>query len=288
MLQESLLSTLRCPDCLGEAVRAEGADRFRCEACGRVLAVRDGILCARPQALEATARVNLDFYDKMAVAGRAHLDTRSLSRNHQTKWQTLDRALQLGNRDQPHTVLELGTGAGAHAAQVVDLGHTYVGLDISAHYLRRSTRTYPALAAATLVEADATRIPFKDNVFERVFCVSSLHHLSEPMNGVRELVRVLAQGGRFCFLEPRCWHPGHLIGYLRNPRVERGTFKAGAAHMIRALAEAGVAEVQVSWCVFTPNGPAVLRPLYDWIDAVCSRMAPLRGFAVMACVSGQK
>lgn len=49
-------------------------------------------------------------------------------------------------------------------------------------------------------EADA--LPFKSNSFDRAFVSFSLHHFHNPANVVKEVLRVLKNGGRFVVLDP--------------------------------------------------------------------------------------
>lgn len=44
-------------------------------------------------------------------------------------------------------------------------------------------------------KADATNMPFEDNVFEAVFCFHSLHHMDRPDVAIREMFRVCRPGG---------------------------------------------------------------------------------------------
>jgi len=288
-----VLSRLRCPDCLHEGMESSGpacgeTEQFSCPKCGRALVLQDGILRALPHSVRSSTEQNVRFYDEMAGIESPHLDQRAHTRNHRAKWKAIVKGLSLDAERVSRTVLELGTGAGAHGAQVAAGGHAYVGVDASAAYLHRAAQNYPSLASMLLVEAEASRIPFVDGSFDGVFCVGTLHHLEEPLEGVRELYRVLSPGGRFCFVEPVRFHPAHFIGYLQNPRVECGTLKTSARRIACWLREQGVGRVEISRTVFTPNKPAALSHVFDVLDSVCVRYRALQWLSVMFCVYGQK
>lgn len=58
------------------------------------------------------------------------------------------------------------------------------------------------------VAADAERLPFGDGVFERIECDAVLEHVRRPEQVMRELIRVLANGGYLHLVTPFC-HPFH-------------------------------------------------------------------------------
>lgn len=287
MLLEELASHLRCPDCLSENVAAARGS-FTCTDCGRVMAVRDGVIYALPAALDAESSANLSHYEEMAQRESSHLDQRSLTRNHRIKIEMVLNTLRLRDAGKACTVLELGMGSGSHGAAVADCGHEYIGVDIAPSALRRAAEKHPSLASATLVAGDATRLPIKNDQFDRAFCVGTLHHLPEPLDGLREVIRSLARGGRFCVLEPKRFYPAHFVGYVRNPQVEIGTLKVSGRRFARCLRELGVSEFGFAYCVYTPNRPAVLLPLYDVIDKICESTHALHWLSVMCCVHGTK
>jgi SAM-dependent methyltransferase len=90
-------------------------------------------------------------------------------------------------------VLDVGCGEGALAAAVEHLGGQakplVVGLDASATML--------SAAPPPVVRADATAIPFQDNIFDAVVAVNVLDHLSDPLPALRAAHRVLQPGGVF-------------------------------------------------------------------------------------------
>ncbi|MGP4023699.1 class I SAM-dependent methyltransferase [Actinomadura sp. 3N407] len=85
-------------------------------------------------------------------------------------------------------VLDIGCGEGALSDA---LPHPppfrLVGLDASAILLR----AHPG----PRVQADATRLPFRDGTFDAAVAVNMLYHLDDPRPALREARRVLAPGG---------------------------------------------------------------------------------------------
>jgi SAM-dependent methyltransferase len=58
------------------------------------------------------------------------------------------------------------------------------------------------------VAADAERLPFPDDVFQRVECDAVLEHVRDPVKVMSEIHRVLAPGGFVHLVTPFC-HPFH-------------------------------------------------------------------------------
>lgn len=293
-LEEIIRARLKCPVCPCQALPkqepgADGVSVRRCPGCGfRMTVSPDGLLTALPPHLAETARENAEFYDAMARGGGGRLADRSRSRNHLQKCGAVLRHLGLSAGGPEKTVLEFGIGLGSHAAAVAETGAAYAGLDISPGLLEHVQRSRRELRGALFAAADATALPFQEASFDAVFGVAVLHHLAEPLDGVRELLRVLKPGGRFCFLEPKRFYPVHFHGYLRNPKVEVGTMKTTRGRILRCLRMMNVAEAEADPLIYTPNRPAALAPLYDRLDTLLGHL-PFGGlFSVMFCVHGVK
>jgi SAM-dependent methyltransferase len=58
------------------------------------------------------------------------------------------------------------------------------------------------------VQADAERLPFPADLFQRVECDAVLEHVRSPSNVMAEMTRVLAPGGYLHLVTPFC-HPFH-------------------------------------------------------------------------------
>ncbi|HYO89059.1 MAG TPA: class I SAM-dependent methyltransferase [Candidatus Limnocylindrales bacterium] len=89
------------------------------------------------------------------------------------------------------TVLDVGTGSGFYYkrvhAEAPDM--RFVGLDSSLGMLMN----HPA--APTLAQADATRLPFADGVFDVVMANHMLYHVADMDTAIAEMKRVLKPAG---------------------------------------------------------------------------------------------
>ncbi|MBX7192490.1 MAG: methyltransferase domain-containing protein [Sandaracinaceae bacterium] len=91
-------------------------------------------------------------------------------------------------------VLDVGTGVGAMAAELVRLcpGIVLTGVDVSRAQIERARALHPV---ATYVQADARALPFDDASFDRVHMSWVLEHVVEPLPILREIRRVLRREG---------------------------------------------------------------------------------------------
>jgi ubiquinone/menaquinone biosynthesis C-methylase UbiE len=91
-------------------------------------------------------------------------------------------------------VLEVGCGTGYWLTQLASPSRRMVGLDASAEMLHQASLRGLQL---NLVHAVAEQLPLASATFDRIFCVNSLHHFSDPYAFVASVRRILRPGGTF-------------------------------------------------------------------------------------------
>jgi SAM-dependent methyltransferase len=100
-------------------------------------------------------------------------------------------------------ILDVGCGTGIHSFPLADQ-YTIIGLDISKKAVGRATedaRRHGLMAATTFFVGDATLLPFKDGAFDYAQTVGSLHHLPDPRQRVRDILRILVARGIYFGVE---------------------------------------------------------------------------------------
>lgn len=122
------------------------------------------------------------------------------------------------------SVLDVATGTGLVAEQLLRRGFTVTGLDQSPDMLQEAHRRFAG--QVTLVEAAAEELPFPDASFDHLTFTYLLRYVDDPAATVRELVRVVRPGGTVASLEfcvPRgVWHPlWHLYVGVGLPAAGR-------------------------------------------------------------------
>ncbi len=107
--------------------------------------------------------------------------------------------LEAAGATRESRLLELGVGTGRIALPIVRAGYRYTGVDISQammERLRAALDTMPgARERVTLVEGDATALPFDAGSFDVVITVHVYHLVSDRARVAGESARVLARPG---------------------------------------------------------------------------------------------
>jgi SAM-dependent methyltransferase len=161
-------------------------------------------------------------------------------------------------------LLDLGCGFGRHAYEALRRGGHVVACDLSTTELVEVRGLMGAMAEvgeappdglAACVTADATRLPYPDNAFDRIIASEVMEHIGDDEGTLAELHRVLAPGGTLAVTVPAwlperiCWalsdeyHApfvagGHVRiyteGELRRKMLGAG-LEPGGAHLAHAL-----------------------------------------------------
>jgi SAM-dependent methyltransferase len=125
-------------------------------------------------------------------------------------------------------ILDVGCGAGWLSrilAQRVSEGRV-VGMDISDEMIHRARRASVDFTNLVFVVGEVNEIPWEANFFNKSISVESSYYWPDPARGIREIFRVLAEGGS-------AWI---LINYYRdNPHCHQwGQKLAVPTHLLSA------------------------------------------------------
>lgn len=115
-------------------------------------------------------------------------------------WSTAAAAPLLGRLagPGPGRCLDLGCGTGVHLAGLAAAGWSVVGIDASADQLRLARQR--SRRVATLVQGDATRLPFPASSFALVVSAFTHTDVDDFAALAAEAGRVLAPDGRFVYV----------------------------------------------------------------------------------------
>lgn len=117
--------------------------------------------------------------------------------SRQIEWPWALHCLQL----QPHhTVLDIGGGWSVLKYAMANRCRHVQSLDIDQDSIEKAQFTINKLSMSHKIHqtlGDALALPFGDESFDRVTCISVLEHIPDKqhLNGVREAIRVLKPGG---------------------------------------------------------------------------------------------
>jgi SAM-dependent methyltransferase len=101
---------------------------------------------------------------------------------------------ELRGRDR---VLELGTGTGAIGLRLHEAGFRMTAIDLSMPMLRRLLERSGGATVFPLVQADATRMPFRGTAFDAAIARWVFHLIPNWSDALAEVARVVRPGGIF-------------------------------------------------------------------------------------------
>jgi SAM-dependent methyltransferase len=113
--------------------------------------------------------------------------------------------------------LDVGTGAGTLARALAPLVREVVAVDLVPELLDAARSAAPS--NVSVVEADATKLPFGYGEFDLACSRRTIHHLARPELAIAELARVTRPGGRV-FVDDQI-APADPLAALELDRFER-------------------------------------------------------------------
>ena len=132
--------------------------------------------------MNQTPRLN---YDEIAPAYNQRYDSSPVP-------ERVKALLGLVNQIKAQRILEVGCGTGFWLDQLASRAKTTCGLDYSLGMLKQAKGR---LAPLRLSQGDATRLPYRNNAFDLIYCVDAFHHFGDQWAFIAESFRVLRPGG---------------------------------------------------------------------------------------------
>lgn len=122
------------------------------------------------------------------------------------------RALSSCRLREGATVLDVGCGTGRWVRRYSEKGYLPIGLDGSFAMLRRAIELH---TSAALVGGELQRLPFHDRTFDCVSVVTVIQHIPEleQQRAIKEVVRVVRQGGYLILLEVIRGRAAHVVSH---------------------------------------------------------------------------
>jgi ubiquinone/menaquinone biosynthesis C-methylase UbiE len=102
----------------------------------------------------------------------------------------IEGALSRTEINRNELVLDLGCGTGFLFQHIDESIRLLVGVDISLNVLREAKKRTKNMSNITLIRADADNTPFTNSIFDRVFAITLLQNMPDPLKTISEMKRV--------------------------------------------------------------------------------------------------
>lgn len=142
------------------------------------------------------------------VAARYDLTNDVLSLGQDRRWRK--KVVATVDPQRGERILDLAAGTGTSSAPFAEAGAHVVPCDFSIGMLEVGKQQYPGL---DFTAGDGMALPFADGVFDAVTISFGLRNIHDPLQGLRELLRVTRPGGRIvvCEFSTPTWKPFEAI-----------------------------------------------------------------------------
>lgn len=138
-----------------------------------------------------------------SIAHRYDFLNRFLSLSIDQRWRRFTRKVLTPVLPDNSKILDLCTGTGDLALEMVSLGNT-VGCDFCRPMLVQGlakAQKHHLPHSIYFVEGDVMRLPIASRLFDAATIAFGLRNLEDPRQGMEEMFRILAPGGKLAILE---------------------------------------------------------------------------------------
>jgi ubiquinone/menaquinone biosynthesis C-methylase UbiE len=114
----------------------------------------------------------------------------------------VEKLLDFTNVKEKQKLLEVGCGSGAVSKYIAKKYLLNVtGTDIDPEQVQLARENINDIPNIHFLEADATNLPFQDNDFDIVLSFGVMHHISNWLDALKEIRRILRPGGYFIYFD---------------------------------------------------------------------------------------
>ena len=142
-------------------------------------------------------------------------------------WKTMEHIYR---KEHFENVLEIGSTHLEHLKYVRHTFDNYFATDLVHHEVNQDIKVIiknlpPGRRVITEI-ADAMKLPYPDEFFDRTLTTCLFHHLSKPEIAMQEMLRVTKPGGVISFFLP--YDPGVFFRFIRHLTTRRNARKLHA------------------------------------------------------------
>lgn len=293
---------LVCVDCGGRMLRAQF--RFRCEKCGRIYKVREGIIDCLGDVTDEVefSKDKWDEWYRTRLGSKEQLATFEGERDFYQKY-GVDQIKRHALVSRKTVYLEIGCGPFYIGTLLAGDCAMVVGIDFSLEALKVAKKMLEVrkIKNYLLIRGDIFHMPLKNGSVNLIYGGGVIEHFKDTMGSIREFGRVLARSGVAINAVPmlnvgaltyrQIW--GNIpdfpllkqLAELIHIKILKGKhmyfgyeMSFGRGKMIKMHRLAGFREVIIKRLeteVMMGFAPKWLKPLFIWLAKNCSWFWPM-------------
>lgn len=201
-------SILACPICKEKLKEVES--NFLCPNCTSIYQIVDGIINL---AFSEHSKNEHCSKSSSLKSQKDYLFQRRVFNSLADAYMHEDFLSRIKTIPKDSIILELGSGRGIDAYNLLKDGYYIVVSDVTAEIIKQTKIILAEKGVserACFCSINAELLPFTDNSFDLIYMVSSLHHMKNPFKALLEIYRCLKPEGIFIL----AIEPNYLINFI--------------------------------------------------------------------------
>lgn len=167
----------------------------------------------------------------------------------------VDRILSRTSLDKTSIILEVCAGQGTDSILISPSVGDVIATDISVEALTcaRELSNLNERSNISFVACDAEYLPFKEGIFDFVFCKDALHHVTNPLSVLVEVKRSLKKNGAVTVIEANALNPQMFLIGLIYYDVDKGVFKNSSKYLTKLFEKSLFHSISVQYRELLPR-----------------------------------
>ena len=128
-----------------------------------------------------------------------------------------EKAYEIANVKEGKLAADIGAGTGFVTEGLLEKGLRVIAVDQSEEMLNQMKEKFMHSNAIDFRQGDAEKLPVEDNSIDYVIANMYLHHVENPLNAIKEMVRILKPGGKLVITDL----DEHTHEFLRTEQYDR-------------------------------------------------------------------
>lgn len=135
-------------------------------------------------------------------------------------------------------ILDMGCGTAYFTSLLPAFYSQVVGIDLSENMIQMAKKTLEFTRMRGKIQfivADGEKLPFTGGTFDTVVCMDLLHHVPDVASIVREMTRVVRNGGKATAIEPNFLNPLYVILCFIASQETLSKFRTASPEFLKRL-----------------------------------------------------